>query len=730
MKLKLLHLGQMLFLGSVLGVVSFAADVSAQILTGKVTNTNAIGVANVQLDFFETSTGTPVVLAGNITDANGNYGVLLPANGIYDVEFVTPVIPGGITPVRYAALNITGTVILNVTRPFGKVLTGWVRDSLGALILTKDIDLDVSDALTGVLEFTPNDNSRSDGHYAVIISPGLKTLGFAPTVVGSRHAAVSFRNVNILNDTAIDASMPAGVVVSGRILDQSSQPARNVDLDFDSSATKVRITTPNDNTDNNGDYIVTVPRGVYDITIEPQVADRLVGQRRYLIPINRDTVIDWSVQTGWSLSGTVTQLSGGAPVQTCDIDVVDTISVPPVKLVTPGDKTSAAGFYEVVVPAGFFDLHYQPPVSTHLASVNLHAIHIGQDTVVNVTLPSGILLNGTITSGSGALVDGADIDALNSASKATVLAAGDKTNFFGQYAMVLPSAIYDLEFEAPKSRRLQAKKLLNQAVVSDRTLSVVLDTGLSVSGIIRAGVGGPVVDSVDVDALIQSTWTNTFQPGDMSDSLGAYQIIIGFVSHTLIFRPLVSTRLAAQSITVASPGADQLRDVNLVSGFRVSGTVTGPTSAPAAGVELRADAGVVWVPTSDGISQASGAYETILSAGTYKLQYFPPAGSGLGTLELPSVNITKDTIINVQLPVSTCNCPYQGDINADLSIDVFDVIGAIGIAFSGDSDTRDPACPKNRGDVNNDGATDVFDVIYLIAAAFSGGPNPVDPCNP
>ncbi|MBI5866987.1 MAG: PKD domain-containing protein [candidate division Zixibacteria bacterium] len=85
-----------------------------------------------------------------------------------------------------------------------------------------------------------------------------------------------------------------------------------------------------------------------------------------------------------------------------------------------------------------------------------------------------------------------------------------------------------------------------------------------------------------------------------------------------------------------------------------------------------------------------------------------------------------------QLKFTTCpcNCPMQGDLNSDALIDVFDVIGVIGIAFTGDADPQDSDCPKTRGDANNDGVSDVFDVIYLIATAFSGGPNPVDPCAP
>ncbi|MBI5866980.1 MAG: hypothetical protein HZB43_01590 [candidate division Zixibacteria bacterium] len=76
-----------------------------------------------------------------------------------------------------------------------------------------------------------------------------------------------------------------------------------------------------------------------------------------------------------------------------------------------------------------------------------------------------------------------------------------------------------------------------------------------------------------------------------------------------------------------------------------------------------------------------------------------------------------------------CSCPSQGDINNDGSIDVFDVISVIDVAFSGGQDIQDPGCPIARSDVNNDQVVDVFDVIYIIGTAFSGGSLPIDPCN-
>ncbi len=78
--------------------------------------------------------------------------------------------------------------------------------------------------------------------------------------------------------------------------------------------------------------------------------------------------------------------------------------------------------------------------------------------------------------------------------------------------------------------------------------------------------------------------------------------------------------------------------------------------------------------------------------------------------------------------LAACDCPLQGDVCQDQAIDVFDVIGTITVAFSGDTATRDPACTTSRSDVNCDRSTDMLDVVYLAATAFSGGPNPGNPC--
>lgn len=705
-------------------LLALAANVAtAGILTGKVTNPNNIGVANVKVDFYESSTGNQIIVTGNLTDAGGNYGVLVP-NGTYDVEFVTPVLPGGIVPIRHTAISINTTVTLNVSRPFGVVLDGTVFDTLAVPV--SGVDINVIDALTGVLEFTPNDNTGGSGNYDVILAPGLKNLVYSDQNAGSRLAPYSAPNVNITADMTLDVNLPAGVFVSGNVSDASLQAVVGADLDFDVSSTESRLTTPNDNTDNNGDYQVVVPTGTYNITVEPAVTDRLVAKRIFSIPVNHDTVVDFSLQAGLSLSGAVT--GPGGAVNGCDIDVIDAVTL--AKLVTPGDKTNASGFYEVVVPSGNFEMHFQPPVSSNLASLIKTGVHVGQDTVVNATVQSGVLLQGTIQSNTGGLVDACDIDLFNSSTQASVLAAGDKTNFNGAYQMIVLANTYDLEFEAPKSRRLKAKRLTGQVISSPQTLNVTLDTGLSVAGVIT-GSGLPVAD-VNVDAINESSGQNTFQPGDQSTASGAYEIIIGFEPHTLAFLPPVSTGFAARKYAGINPGTDLVQNVTLSSGFLISGVATQVGGSPILGVTLRAEVAGVWVPTSEGVTNGAGQYQTRIGAGSYRLVYTRTSGLQTDSVVLNPVGISRDTTINVEFAAIACTCPCRYDPACDSIIsDVLDVVSTVNVAFRGFAATVDPGCSTQRTDVNADFATDVLDVVRVVNVAFRGMTSTsqyVDPC--
>lgn len=93
------------------------------------------------------------------------------------------------------------------------------------------------------------------------------------------------------------------------------------------------------------------------------------------------------------------------------------------------------------------------------------------------------------------------------------------------------------------------------------------------------------------------------------------------------------------------------------------------------------------------------------------------------TWEVMVPSFTKGTI-----EVVNCLCPFQGDVDGNGIMDVFDIISMLHVVFESGPAIQDPGCPTARVDYNFDRVFDVFDVIALIEGVFSSGAPPVDPC--
>ncbi|MBD3297481.1 MAG: hypothetical protein GF341_02420 [candidate division Zixibacteria bacterium] len=77
-----------------------------------------------------------------------------------------------------------------------------------------------------------------------------------------------------------------------------------------------------------------------------------------------------------------------------------------------------------------------------------------------------------------------------------------------------------------------------------------------------------------------------------------------------------------------------------------------------------------------------------------------------------------------------CQCPYQGDIDADGFRDAVDLQMLINILFFNAVEPQDPLCPITRSDLNGDDFSDSVDLSLLISHLFFNGPYPCDPCAP
>jgi hypothetical protein len=520
-------------------------------ISGTVSDPSSAPVNRVDISLY-TSLGDPV---GGINPVRTNSAGFYSIGGgnippdTYRVALEPPA-STGLLPTFILNVVVNSNVMLNGALQFGNRLSGIVRDSLGIGIPDLDLNLEVEP--TGQSVFLTSDNTDSVGSYSIIVPSGLFRVIYR-AVQGENLVPVELRNVSIANDTTIDVVLRAGFTISGLVTGPGSVAVVGADLDAEDSVTGIKIYTPRDNTDISGHYQLRVHPGTYNINVEPLLPNRLVPEIIFNIPVFSDIILNFNLEAGHLLSGTVRD-PGGTPVTDGDIDVI--FQVTGIKLFTPSDNLDSTGLYQIIVPSGVFNIDYKPTVvPPYRATLQETSIVITSDIIRNVTVPYGVLLSGSAINSIGGGIQGVDIDAINRLNGRNITLVGDFTDSAGAFATVIAPGLYDIEFEPPTIDHLEAKHLLGKQLNVDTSMVVVLDTAMIVSGIVRDSAGNPF-SNVAVIALENVSGIEIFTPGNKTDPAGFYQIAIHPDEYELKYRPDSSTGIidsvVLQNVNVSS----------------------------------------------------------------------------------------------------------------------------------------------------------------------------------
>jgi len=196
--------------------------------------------------------------------------------------------------------------------------------------------------------------------------------------------------------------------VSGRVTDPRGSGVWGVDIDVEDSITGIPLDITNDHTDPNGDYDIVLPTGTFNIEYNAPPGVKLVSEIRRFVLVQNDLVIDIVFEDGFYLSGRVTN-NLGAGVNQVDIDVDDVVTG--LRIITPRDNTDINGDYQVVVPAGLFNITSEPPPGVRLAAAIHRDVEISGDMVLNFTLEDGYFVSGWVVDEGGIGLLDIDLDA-------------------------------------------------------------------------------------------------------------------------------------------------------------------------------------------------------------------------------------------------------------------------------------------------------------------------------
>ncbi len=537
-------------------------------ISGTVTG-NATPVDSVEIRLF-TSTGVPIGIPPTFTDAAGQYAIAGLPNGGYTLQFRPP------TATRLVATELPATIagsntVRNAALAAGHLLSGFVRDGDGVGLAS--IDLQVYDRDTGALVLTPGDDTDAAGFYDVVVPTGEYDLEWRAVGAGALPYIPVAERALIEEDTQMDVVMLLGVFVSGRVTDSVGAPLGGVNLDFIDSITGVKALTPGDNTLPDGTFTAHVPLGTFDVVAKALPATRLLPGFIAGLAVGGDvTGVDFALQTGLLLSGTVS--GPGGPLEGVDLDVNDTATG--VELLAPFDVTDANGAYQIIVPAGTYNVAFSPPVDLVVAPALAVGVNVAGDTVLNRTLVAGVVLSGTVTSG-GVPVPGTDIDLKDPVTGLNLPLTGDGTDALGVFSTVAAPGTWILEIEPPLATGLVAQRTAGFVLNTSTDLPISLQAGVRVTGTVTTAHGLPLA-GVNVDALRSLDGFEVFTPGDHTDAAGHYQVVVPADGYDFRFKLGASYAVTDSTfVTGVTVAADMVVDAAFSGG--VSAVGDGPASA-------------------------------------------------------------------------------------------------------------------------------------------------------
>lgn len=264
------------------------------------------------------------------------------------------------------------------------------------------------------------------------------------------------------------------------------------------------------------------------------------------------------------------------------------------------------------------------------------SVVIAADRVMNMRLPSGHLVSGRVTDGSGTPIAGAHVIAKSDAGYVEAAALCDAS---GSFTVPLRSADYSIiafpPAESPDAARLVSTTRRDVAVSADLSLGdLILGTGYLVSGSLTGPSGATSflrlsLIAIPADSDGQPTVAITGE--DMAKSV-PYSLVVPAGKYLLTATNAYGYTSTWQPSTVSAFGAaklaisrDMTRNITLAKGYQLSGTITDTSGRPLSGTLYVQASGSN--PKKDGKSAAiavmAGNYLVHLPAGSFTGVFTP-----------------------------------------------------------------------------------------------------------
>ena len=551
--------------------------------------------------------------------------------GVYDLNINPP--PG----TAFAAQNINEVEVFSdrdlvVTLERGVVLSGTVTDDAGNPALNAHIN-----AWSPLLNTGNGAGTDPEGNYEIVLLPGIYEVDVHPDEK-SGLTRTNLRDIEVREDRTLDIVLKSGVRLSGRVVGPKGGGVANVNVDaqddnFQDGGEGFA------NTDRDGAYTMTIPPGVYQLNFRPPQETRFVEKQIHGLEVFSDlSGLETVLDEGLVLSGRVTDPDGN-PVRDAWVNVFD-----PAAQFGNGSNTDPDGIYRIAVKRGIYQVNVSPPqrpgVVSDLVSFEIFEFRVTDDQTLDITLERGIFLTGVVTDRAGSPLP----EVFVNASSNRGFGGGSQTDLDGRYSIALRPDIYFIHIQPRQNTAFVPQNIEQLEVKEARTLDIVLEEGILLSGRVTGPDGNPVQDAhVHAGDRDRSDgdegWARTERDG-------TYQLPLPAGVYEVRAEPPGGSELLRETIFDVNLTADLTLDITLTQGLILSGQASRPDGEGLFEVQINVfnpQTGE-WFGTQ---TQRDGTYQLALPPGTYGLRAEPPQGSEFVIQEIQEFEFTDSQTLDL-----------------------------------------------------------------------------------
>ena len=339
------------------------------------------------------------------------------------------------------SVNSPGPLTQDFQFPATVVVTGTVFDSLGAGINGAQVDFTGAQS-----EASVSATADATGFYTATLVPDTYEVVATPGGAAPTHLKERFPSNAIAGPgpAVLDFGLTQGVQVSGIVLTSIATPwLDTTDIDVVLSQGS-NFFPPSGVTANPADGTYTigpVPPETVSFELEASGDSGFPLQRltRQIVgPVIQ--IEDLMLAQGFVLSGTILWDDGLTPLVNCEVEPIPTAAG---ALAPADDDTDGAGFYEISLFAGTYNVFITPDDPTDLQLPEVRTLTVNGTTTLDATLTLGALLTGTVFQ-PGGIVAEPDIRVEIEGA----LGASDVSDGSGMYTFLAPVGTHTLSLVA------------------------------------------------------------------------------------------------------------------------------------------------------------------------------------------------------------------------------------------------------------------------------------------